>query len=258
MADEIKEQDLKQEEEQLQEEQSASEQIDEESTEDLENTRDEDEQTDSEDEDALSVEQQADELLSDGTPVNKDVRIKKDKYDLLNQQSQLYEKFAPVLAKLQDNPESLEKLLETDAGATVEDRVKELESRLIEQEKRQTKEVVMKAIETWPDFRDKYGDMKPIIAQLEKQGVTTESAFERAYFAVNPDADKSKRIAQAQDVENGRGTSSSSSSASKTVYDEPRGSYQMTADDMEVARQLGIDPKLYAKHAEHIAPFRDL
>ncbi|KKL99938.1 hypothetical protein LCGC14_1809420 [marine sediment metagenome] len=52
-----------------------------------------------------SSEDQVKEMLKDGTPVDKDITVKKDKYDENADKAKLYDGFAPILKKLQDHPE---------------------------------------------------------------------------------------------------------------------------------------------------------
>lgn len=203
--------------------------------------------------------------LNDGTPADKKISISKDKFDDLNEKAKLLDQFSPVLAKLQKDPELVKRLMAgDDPSLSVPDRLAALEKRDRDEKRAEVTKVINAAIRTWSDFKEKWGQIKPILTGLEAQGVDYAEAVQRAYFAVNPEAAAAnKRITdqlQARQVENKRG-----SQRMNTGGGGPKGpgtgeedAYELNAEDQDFARATGLDPKLYGKHAEHIRKFADL
>ena len=198
-----------------------------------------------------SSEDQVKEMLKDGTPVDKDIIVKKDKYDENADKAKLYDGFAPILKKLQDNPDILDKLTTDEDGETIEGRMDRLEQDRRDDKRKETERVLKNAITVWPQFRKSWTEVKPIADSLEKQGVSYEEAIQRAYFAINPEeAEQSGRLVEkATQIQNKEGTFSSTQGSSKVIH-ENKGSYELTAGDKEIARILGNDEKLYQKHAD--------
>jgi len=213
----------------------------------------EENESSSEDSSELSKDEQLREMLSDGTPADKDITVKKDKYDEANEKAKLYDAFAPVLAKLKDSPDLLDKLTREDDGETVEARVKRLEQEKLEDKRKETERVLSDALEVWPDLRKYWEQIKPLAQGLENQGVSYAESLQRAYFAVNPNAvEKDNRLIQkAEQMQNESGSFSSSQGSSKVIH-EDTGSYPMTEEDKEFAKSMGISESLYHKHSNHL------
>lgn len=250
MSDETK--DLGKEEEKPQEEESTSEESTQEEessesnvSEDVENSEDED----------------VSDLLSDGTSTDKKVTVNYKKFQELNESKKLLDQFSPLLAKLQNKPEVVEELLNAKSGETVEERVIRLEKELTAQKRKESETVLREYIKAYPNFRESWTSMKPIISSLEKQGLDYREAVRRAYLAINPEAMEAERKRlqneSNNEVNKRLGTTSSSSSASKRVYDDSD-DLDISDSDLQFAKAAGIDPKLYKKHAAHIARFKDL
>ena len=256
-------QDLKQEEEEnLQENQSGSEEkttSEEEQPlkkEEVEESEEKSDDVDSEGEE--SSESKVEEMLSDGTPADKDFKIKKSKYDEISEKSKLYDELSPLLAKLNQNPDVIDKIMSSDdEGETVEQRLERLERDQKAKERDELRTTLSDAVNLWPDFHDKWSEIKPMFRQLEKQGLDKREALQRAYFAVNPEAVAQQQRLTAQQLQNQKGKTSSSGGAVNKIVQE-RGSYTMTAEDKEIARQMGISEEAYQKHAKHISRFSDL
>lgn len=204
-------------------------------------------------EEELSDDEKVAEMLKDGTPADKEIRVKKSKYDQNADKAKLYDAFAPVLDRLQKNPDILDKLVKDEDGETVEARIKRLEQSKVEDKRKETEIVLRNAITVWPDFNKFWSQVRPIADSLEKQGTSYTEAIQRAYFAVNPNAasQENRLIEQAQQMQNAQGTFVSSMGATKVVR-EKGDSYPMSEEDKETARAMGIKPELYAKHADHL------
>lgn len=202
--------------------------------------------------------------LKDGTPADKPITIPKDKFDDLNEKAKLLDQFSPVLAKLKDNPELLERLMAgDDPNKSIADRLKALEDAALNDKREEIRNTITSAQKTWPDFKDRWAEIKPILAGLTASGLPYQEAVQRAYFAVNPDAiakgERLVKLEKARGRENDRGRMAPGGGAGAPVVgaDDDSG-YVLSDADMEFAKATGIDPKLYGKHAEHISRFAGL
>ena len=204
-------------------------------------------------EEVLSDDEKVAEMLKDGTPADKEIKVKKSKYDENADKAKLYDAFAPVLDRLQKNPDILDKLVKHEDGETVEARIKRLEQDRINDKRKETEIVLRNAITVWPDFNKFWNQVRPIADSLEKQGTSYVEAIQRAYFAVNPDAasQDNRLVEQAHQMQNAQGTFASSMGVTKVVQDK-KDAYPMTEEDKEMAKALGLTPELYAKHADHL------
>lgn len=203
--------------------------------------------------------------LADGTSPKKNVQVPFDKFQDLNEKSKLLEQFGPLLAKLQKDPTLVEKLMKADdPNASIADRLAALELREANAKKQTIKDVITKAITIWPDFRNKWAEIKPLVTGMEASGIPYEDAVQRAYFAVNPDAVRNQerlvQVEQARARENNRGKGSMGGGNGGTPIVHTGGDeeYTMSEADAEFARKAGIDPGLYQKHAGWIERFADL
>jgi len=205
-------------------------------------------------EDNPSDDEQVQEMLADGTPATKEIKVKKDKYDENADKAKLYDAFAPVLAKLQENPDLLDRLTKGEDGETVEARINRLEQDRVKDKRTETERVLKSALGVWPDLRKYWEQVKPIAESLENQGVGYAEALQRAYFAVNPDAagQENRLIRQAEQVQNDDGTISSPQGGGTKIVHGQTDAYEMTEDDKEIARSMGLSPELYQKHAAHL------
>jgi putative heme iron utilization protein len=201
----------------------------------------------------------ADELLKDGTGVDKKINVNKRKYDENAEKAKLYDSFNPLLAKLNQNPDLVDQIMDNKGGESVEDRVKRLEEREATAKRGETKAVITEAVKTWPNFKEQWGEIQPIVKSLESMGVPYAQAVQRGYFAINPDAAReSARLAEqhnANMMQNQAGTMGSSGGASKQVHEDIG---QIDSHTIEMAHRAGVDPKLYKKHEKHIAHLKDL
>ena len=206
------------------------------------------------------AEEVAEELLADGTPADKEIRVKKTKYDEQAEKAKLYDSFSPLLSRLNKNPEVLDRLLE-DKKETLEQRVRRLEEEKKVVKQAETKNVITQAVKTWSDFREKWDDIRPIVTSLENRGISYAEAVQRAYFAVSPEAvqDEARLVSmrQAESVQNSSGKTSSSGTKGKVVHEE-RDTVHISDADREFADKAGISLDLYKKHAKHLEQFKDL
>lgn len=201
--------------------------------------------------------------LADGTDPKKKIEVPKDKFDDLNAKAQLLEQFAPVLAKLKADPTLVDKLMAGDnPDLSIQQRLEKLEAGIAAEKRNEVKSVITKAIQTWPDFKDNWEAVKPLLAGLEASGIPYAEAVQRAYFAIKPDAIKdNKRLvesAQARELEKARGKGSMGGGSGPILGEADTGDYALNDADREFATKTGLDPKLYSKHAEWIDRFKDL
>lgn len=199
--------------------------------------------------------------LKDGTDKDKKIEVTKVKFDELNEQAKLFGQFAPILAKLQKDPALAKKLMEGDDPAqSLQDRLTALEDRDKADKRTEVTRVIQLAMKTFPDFKQHWESVKALLPGLEKAGVSYADSIERAYFAVNPKAASEGKRISARERENERGSMRSPGGGGPVHHrnQEDEGAYAMNEADEEFARATGVDPKLYAKHAEHIKKFADL
>lgn len=202
--------------------------------------------------------------LKDGTAGDKPITVPKDKFDDLNEKARLFEQFGPVLSKLRDNPQMMERLMAADnPSLSVAERVKALEERATNEKREEIRNTITAAQQTWPDFKSRWEEVKPILNGLTASGVSYADAVQRAYFAVNPEAvAQGKRlvqIAQARERENDRGRMSGGGSGGGPIVGAGEtDSYKLSDADQEFAKATGIDPKLYTKHKDWIDRFSGL
>jgi hypothetical protein len=201
----------------------------------------------------------AEDLLADGTSRRKKVTIPFDKFEENNEKAKLYDAFAPLLSKLNQNPDAVDQLLHSETNESLEERLARLEEQTKEKQRMEIKAVVTDALQTWPDFKNHWESVRPIAENLEKQGISYREAIQRAYFAVNPDAvDHDKRLLQqytVQQIQNQRGTMQAGSGQAKVVSNDES---DISAVDKEFAQKAGIPLDLYKKHKDFIAKFADL
>ncbi len=202
--------------------------------------------------------------LKDGTRGDKPISIPKDKFDDLNEKAKLFEQFGPLLAKVKNDPALLERLMAgDDPSQDIQARLQKLEEGIATTKRDEIKATITKAIATWPNFRSKYEEVKPILAGLVSSGVSYAEAVQRAYFAVDPEAaTQGKRLVErvkAAEIEKNRGRMSpGGGGGAPIVGGAPEDDYNLNDSDREFAQKAGIDPKLYSKHKDWIEKFKDL
>lgn len=203
--------------------------------------------------------------LRDGSPGDKKIELPFDKFTDINEKAKLFEQVAPLLGKLKDKPEIIEQLLALGDAGSIADRVKALEQQQTEGKRTEIKTAIEDAVRAWPDFRSHWSQIQPIVVGLQAQGIAYREALQRAYFAVNPKAIEAKERliteVQARDAQNRRGTlppAGAGGGHTPRVENEPESSYELTDADREFASKMGIDLKLYAKHADFIGRFANI
>lgn len=196
------------------------------------------------------------QMLADGTPASKEIRVPYEKFQEKNEKAKLYDSFAPLLAKLNEKPELLDQL--SVGEKPIEEQVRELQEERLKDKRTQMETTIRQAISRWSDFREKWQQVQPLVAGLERQGVPYAEAVERAYFAVNPDALAKTERLKANDVSNSAGVFRSTKSYTPQVQRQDEEEYRLSDADRDFARQMGIDPKLYTKHRGYISKFDGL
>lgn len=243
-------QDLKQETE-TQEEESASEETTQDKEESTESTVSEDVENTEDDKSSSEI---ADELLADGTPKSKEIKVKHEKYNELSEKSKLFDSFKPLLERLKDEPELFNKVRDPEHdGEPLEVRLRRLEKEHTDKRRQETKTVITEAIDLWgKNFRSSWKDVQPIVNSLEKAGVPYRDALQRAYFSVNPDAIQEEarlvKRAEAQQAINKRGKMSSGSGSASKIVHETVDDVDLPPADVEYAKANGIPLDLYKKH----------
>ena len=195
------------------------------------------------------------DLLADGTPKDKDVRIPYKKFEEMNERTKILEQLSPLIVRIQKEPELVERLMKGEDRNSIEARLAAIEEERRTQ-KRQVMESTLKvAVRTWSDFREKWNQIQPLVVALEHQGIEYPEAVERSYFAINPEAAKEEARLTAQIIANRYGvvTAPSGTSARPPLPQEKKQLvYTMSEDDTTFARSAGIKPELYEKHADWI------
>ena len=196
----------------------------------------------------------AEELLADSTSKKKIVPIPYERFVELNEKAKLMDQMGPLMSRLQQNPEVLDKI-NVPSPESVEARLAHLEEEQRVKKQVETRTVVEQAVKTWgEDFTKRFkGDIQPLVAALEKQGISYADAVQRAYFAVNPEAaQKETRLVEegeARVQQNRMGRLSSSGGVMKPVKQEQQ-NVVLSDIDRDFAQKAGIDPSLYSKHMD--------
>ena len=206
------------------------------------------------------------EMLLDGTPKDKAVSIQKDKFDDINEKSKLFEKLEPLIAKLSQNPNVVENLLNLkDPNEDLATKVARLESDIAARKQKEVKETLTAALQQWPELKSRWMEVRPLVEGLEKQGYSYAESLERAWFAVNPEAAKKDQRIFVQEANRNVGIFSSNFGGGKPPV--PRGedrkaqAYAFNEADEEFIRLMGWGEKekeLYQKHAPRISKFGEL
>ena len=204
----------------------------------------------------------ADDLLSDGTPASKDIRVKFDKFKDVSEKAKLYEQFAPTLKKIEerakDDPKFLDSLLETAEKGDLKGRLERIEEELNAKTRSEVRQVLIDAVDLWgKKFQTSWNEIKPLADQLQKTGkYSYREAVQRATLATVPELlQDGKRLVRRMDADrlrNQMGKNQQGGSAGYSPASNEQGAYAMTDGDKTMAIRMGIDPKLYSKHADFL------
>ena len=113
--------------------------------------------------------------------------------------------------KVLENPELVESLLETKDKGNLDERLGRLEEERKADKRNEIRTAVKEALSIWPDFKDKWSEVQPIVDSLTKSNVPYADALRRAYFAVNPEAAAAEKDRVAKEGLNRMGVFSSGS-----------------------------------------------
>ncbi len=142
-----------------------------------------------------SPEKKADELLKGD---EKRILVDKDRFNDRNDKAKLYEAFAPIIDKVKDNPDLVNKLLDTDKKGTLEDRVAQMETDKKSEKQREYKEAVTDALSKWSTFEKDWPELRDQVEMLVKNnGLKVKDAIRRSFLALHPEEAQaeSKRMA---------------------------------------------------------------
>jgi hypothetical protein len=201
---------------------------------------------------AAEAEAEADKLLADGTRKDKSIVVKKDKFDEKNDKAKVYDALAPVIDKLIDRPDIVEKLMGKQDGS-VEDRVAELERERKDQKQAEMRSALSKAIRAFPDLKDHWNDMEPIVDSLVKKGIPYAEAITRSYIATNPDAARAEEGKVAIEALNREGSFLGGGAPPRVQKQKP--SVTLSEDQKKVAKALGYTEEKWAELLEKHKPW---
>lgn len=210
-----------------------------------------------------STKQFVDEILADGTKTSKEVKVPYDKFKTLNEQSKLLGELAPFIERLKSHPDSqkiIDDVMKGDTRDDIESRMARIEADIQSKKRTEMEETITQAVSLWPDFKDSWPKMRPLVEGLEKGGTPYREAVQRSYFAVNPEAVKKNERLLAIQQENTRGVFTTGGGvAARTVHEEApvKDAYQLTESDKEFlntefAKNMGLTPALYQKHSGYL------
>ena len=202
-----------------------------------------------------NTEEVIEELLANGTPAKKEVRIPYEKYREKDEKSKLFDQFSPILLKLKERPEVVDDLLQGKPLEPWQERVERIEEELNLRKQSEMKSALSDALKVWPNLKEQWGELRPMVEILTQGGISYREALRRSFIAVNPEsAGEAEKLAG--EAEAGRqGVFSSSAGVGKKVAAPQVQRYQMSPDDEAFAKMAGIDPALYEKYAEDIKKF---
>lgn len=196
----------------------------------------------------------ADDLLRD----DKRILVDRDRFNDRNDKAKIYEAFAPIIDKLKDNPEAVEKLLEVDKKGSLEERVAQME-----EERRMSKQAEMTgavndALSKWEDFHKDFPAIKAQVKLLvENHGLSFREAIRRSYFAYKPELALAEARDFAKEGFNAGGQFQSGGGMSPKIKSDDKEAPKLNEREMKVAQDLlGKDfggGKVLVKSAEDYA-----
>lgn len=143
------------------------------------------------------AENKADNLL-DGTKKDKDIVVKKDKYDDINEKAKLWDTNAPFLEQVLQNQDKIKDILDKKDEGDLETRLAKLENEKKEQQRGQLKSAVTEAIQNYPDFDKEWAEIQDGVMSKIQRGVNPSEAIKREIYGLHPEyANQDKeRLAQ--------------------------------------------------------------
>ena len=207
-----------------------------------------------EEEDLLKKQQEegksrADKLL-DGTDRDKNITIKKDKYDDRNEKAKILEAYAPLLDKVLKDPELVERLLETQEKGDVESRLRQLEEERKSEKRTEMRNAVNEMIERWgKDFENSWVEVEPIVVELYKKGIPYKKALRNTYLAFHPEAIEVEAKRLTSEALNREGNFSEEGGFSPNV-NRITSPTKLTEDEKKIGKALGMTEENYVKLLE--------
>lgn len=183
------------------------------------------------------IDKEVDELLHDGTSKKKEVTLDFDRFSSLNDKAKQAEELQTKVDELTARLEG-QGLSKEEVAKIIDERVSPITLPLKAQRERETREVLGFAIQNYPDFKAQWNEVRPLVAELEKSGITYGEALKRAYLAVNPQYAVKIAELDAQQKDNARGISST------TVQGKGKPS-KLTPEQQEEARRRGWTEEKY-------------
>lgn len=150
--------------------------------------------------DTETPEQIAARLLRDGTPIDKDIKIPKSRYDELRGVEEFQKAHAPLFEKIRNNPELVDKLFKDEKKVTNEEELTAFLEERKAQKRREIQEAVTEGLTNWgKDFENSFKEVNSIADNLVKtSGVSYKDALRRGFLAIHPEKaqDEQERIAR--------------------------------------------------------------
>ena len=188
---------------------------------------------------------------------DKRILVDKDRFNEINDQSKLYKTFAPVIEKIKDKPELVEKLLEIKEKGSLEDRVAQMEGDRKAEKRRELTEAVKEALSKWKGFADEWSEIQDQVDMLSRRGVPVRDAIRRSYIALHPEAAEEEARVMAEENVKGMGQFQPGGSRAPNVVLNKKEEFSLNERQSKVAQDLlGKDfggGQVFVKSAEDYA-----
>ena len=166
------------------------------------------------------------------------ILVDKDRFNEINDQSKLYKTFAPVIEKIKDKPELVEKLLEIKEKGSLEDRVAQMEGDRKAEKRRELTEAVKEALSKWKGFADEWSEIQDQVDMLSRRGVPVRDAIRRSYIALHPEAAEEEARVMAEEHVKATGQFQPGGSRAPNVVLNKKEEISLTENQRKVAQDL--------------------
>jgi len=153
----------------------------------------------------IAREKMPDEIAKELLDQGKRILVDKNRFDDRNDKAKLYEIFAPIIDKVKDKPDLIEKLLDVDKKGSLEDRMNRMEEDRRDEKRKELTDAVKQALTRWPDFGKDYPEIKDQVDLLIKRGVHAGDALRRSYLALHPEEAQAEAERMAKENANALG-----------------------------------------------------
>ena len=200
----------------------------------------------------------ADELLQGK---KSERRVDEKRFNALLEQAKLAELYGPIIEKLKDKPDEIERLLGKEeknpfSQDELSERIHALEEERKSEKRKEMRDAVNDALTRWESFPKDWEDIQGQVTVLMRQGLSAREAIRRSYLALHPEdaAEEMKRVA----VENANISGmhrTPAGSGAPSILDQQEGP-KLTEAEQKVAQTLigkTIGGKVLFKTAEDYA-----